>query len=305
MINKLKEIINSINFSESFKRIDERHPLQLYIGRDEKNRITLLNISNDEPCKLNSTKMIEVFIGKRQDNKWATSFSLFDNEYEDQFLNFCLDIYESTRSLNDSFRSGMFVATRYKKWMEMLNKKNLGLLSISEIKGLIGEIFFLHRVLSKENGLSKAIASWLGPFRADQDFIINDTWYEIKNTTLDSPTVKISSISQLDSTYTGHLVVFRMEKTSSTDLSKITLNSIIQDVLKDAEDNDKTVFLDILSNHGYVFREEYNDICFRFHRFDKYKIENDFPCVRRNQISMAVENVEYNLLLSSIENYKE
>ena len=73
-----------------------------------------------------------------------------------------------------------FVGKRYKEWREMLANARGNLLSPSEIKGLLGEMYFLKDFLCTHYGAEKAALSWTGPKRLPQDYIIGDTWFEVK-----------------------------------------------------------------------------------------------------------------------------
>ena len=304
MINNLKSKFQSLTNEEYFIRIDESHPFDFYIGKDQNLNKTLLLLCDDNPGKLLPSNVINIFVGRRKDDRWAISFTLKDVLFDDQFLVFCNDIIEYAREFDNSINSGAIVSKRYIMWQKMLSKSRTDLLSLSEIKGLIGELIFLKDYLAVAYSFKEAVISWLGPFRADQDFIIENLWYEVKSTTLDSTTVNISSISQLDSTQIGNLVVIRLEKTSQTDSKKITLNSIIKEISDNCGEDSKLLFLDILFDHGYVIRDEYDDICFRFHKIDFYNVDETFPCIRKNSLPLSVANIEYQLLLSTIEDFR-
>lgn len=301
----LIEKIENISRDDNFQRIDENHILDLFIGNDQLGRLTLLLVNPFEPNKVTSTNVIDVFVGQRVDKQWAISFSLKDKQYEEIFINFCFDIFESSKNLKESKNGVSFILARYKNWQNMLLKMNSGLLNINEIKGLIGELYFLKNFMAKEYNYEKAINSWLGPFKADQDFVIEDKWFEVKSTTKDSLKVKISSIPQLDSKIDGNLVILRLEKTSTTDCNKITLNSIVNSIVKEISDDQLSQnLLDILQLHGYINREEYNDMCFRYEGIDRYIVNKDFPCVRQVNLPSSVFIESYELYISALDVFK-
>lgn len=74
----------------------------------------------------------------------------------------------------------------------MLANSRGDLLSASEIKGLLGELFFLQTYLAPMYGIEKAAISWTGPRLLPQDFIIDDIWYEVKTISSSRDSVKIS-----------------------------------------------------------------------------------------------------------------
>lgn len=131
-----KNVVSNIIGVDSFRRVSNFHPLDLYIGRDISSRPTLLLISDVEPLHIFSSKLIEVQEGIRTDNRWALSFSLNDPTFEDMFYHFCDDIVESSSNITTLNTGTTFICNRYSKWQELLKKNSSGLLSFSEIKGL-------------------------------------------------------------------------------------------------------------------------------------------------------------------------
>ena len=288
----------------SFHRVDEAHPLDLYIGLDATSRHTLFLISDSEPEAMLSSQIINVSVGLRKDKRWAISFALVDDHFEDIFVHFCNDIIESSRSLKDKLSGAEFVSNRYAKWQSMLAKSNGDLLSASIVKGLVGELSFLKDFLIPLYGQSVAVKSWIGPEKADQDFVCGDTWYEVKATVSGAESVKISSVEQLDMPLVGELAIVYLDKTSNSDSTKITLNSIYTEVYDSLESEElKNKLSGILLNLGYYVRPEYNEPSYKLSRIARYSVDSNFPCIRRNEIPKAIVNSQYVLSLSSISVY--
>lgn len=289
----------------AFHRVDEIHPLDLYIGSDDMSRPVLFLISDLEPPTISSSQIISVSIGKRKDNKWGLSFTLLDNMFEDLFANFCTDIIESSRSLKIKNNGAAFICDRYEKWQNMLSKLRGGLLSPSIIKGLIGELFFLKDYIIPTYGQEKALNSWIGPDKADQDFVCDDIWYEVKSTVSGTESIGISSVEQLDMQMAGELVIVYLDRTSQSDTEKITLNSIFKEVSDSLSNEEmKHKLSGILLNFGYYAKPEYDGPAFKYSKTERYLVDNSFPCVRRNNLPNAVINSNYDLSISAISNYR-
>ncbi len=284
--------------------MDEKHPLDLYLGKDSLSRRTLFLISSTQPQHMISSLVISAVAGKRKDSKWGISFILLDNKYSDIFSCFCNDIIESSRSLEDKNNGADFITSRYNKWQTMLSKSRGELLSQSAIKGLIGELLFLKNFLIPKYGQEVAVNSWIGPDRADQDFICNNTWYEVKATESGSDSINITSVEQLDTPKDGELVVVYLDKTSLADESKITLNRIYEEVYNLLKNDDlKNKLSGILLGFGYFPRPEYDDPAFKLTKISRYLVNRTFPSMRRQSIPEAVINSKYQMSLSSIDNY--
>ena len=289
---------------DSFRRVDEEHPLDIYLGKDASARTSMLLISKSIPMQIYSSHLIGIDIGKRTDGSWALSFSILDNQYQDMFFHFCDDIINSTRDVKDKSQGTTFVCLRYLKWQEMLKKNSSGLLSFSEIKGLIGELVFLKEFLFGKYGKNIALQSWIGPDKADQDFVCADSWYETKATVSGASTIKISSIEQLDTITDGELVVVYLDKTSYANPNRITLNGIVDEIEKSLDNGEQRQLLrDILIRQGYVHRNEYDEHGFVCTLINRYAVTQSFPALRKKDIPAAIANSNYLLSLSAIQDF--
>jgi DNA mismatch endonuclease (patch repair protein) len=108
-------------------------------------------------------------------------------------------------------------------------------------------------------GVDVALKSWSGTEHTDQDFSCDDTWYEIKSTVSGSASVKISSVEQLDTNQTGHLVIVTLDKTSEADASRLTLNSMYEMVLssipKGKDTKPEIIVRKYLFSQGFRYRK--------------------------------------------------
>lgn len=303
----LNEIFNRIVRPDSYQRVDEIHPLDLYIGIDDMFRWTLLLVCDIKPQYLLSSKMIRVKLGQRDDERWTLSLSLVQDEYKDMFLLFCGDIIESSRMIKDKEKGARFIVNRYYEWKQMLADFRKGLLSPKEIKGLLGEMYVLNNELMDKFGPEKAALSWTGPRAAYQDFVVDDTWYEVKTISSGKEEVKISSVEQLDCENKGELVVVFADKTSQTNVNAVNLNLIYIRILSRlADENVRNEFSNMLLKYGYFPRPEYEDseCTFEIKGIQHYQVAAVFPCLRRKDIPTTVTKVDYNISLPAIEMFK-
>lgn len=304
----LTDIFNRIALVDSYQRVDDTHPLDLYIGVDDMSRWTMLLVCDARPQNLISSRMIQVKLGRRNDGRWAVSLSLVKDEYKDMFVLFCGDIVESSRMIKNKEKGAKFVVTRYNEWKEMLSNSRDGLLSPEAIKGLLGEMYFLDNELMGKYGSDKSALSWTGPRAAHQDFILDDTWYEVKTISSGKDEVKISSVEQLDCLNDGELVVVLADKTSRINANAINLNLIYKKLLSRLIDDDvKTEFCDMLLKYGYYPRPEYEDVDYIFEVKGvwHYLVTESFPCLRRKRIPLSITKADYVISLSAIKDFRE
>lgn len=292
--------------TDKYHRVYTEHPVAWYFGLDGHNRCSLFAITETQPWPICSSKLIDVFIGARKDQKFGITFSLTDKTNLDLFVHFCFDMINHTRQIKNTKKVAESICSRYVLWQKAFRKTEVGLLSFEEIKGLIGELCFLKMKMIPFYGVEKAVASWSGIEATDQDFICDDTWYEVKTTISGSSKVKISSVEQLDVSTDGHLAVVVLDKTSEADISRITLNSMVDVIIKSIDDKVlKDKLQERLLTFGYCKDKAYDSIGFRFNGITIYSVNEQFPCLRQCQIPESVKNVKYELSLPSIEIFKE
>ena len=190
----------------------------------------------------------------------------------------------------------------------MLANARGSLLSPEEIKGLLGEMYFLKEYLCVQYGAAKAALSWTGPKRLPQDYIIDDTWYEVKTVSSSRTDVGISSIEQLDCAKSGELVVIRADKTSVTNTDSVSLNKLYKELLAMLPDDEsKEQFSTMLLRYGYYPRPEYEDgeYTFEIKATARYAVSADFPCVRRTNLPKSITEAKYSLSLAAIDPYRK
>ena len=304
----IKTIFGAIDHLDTYQRVNSTHLLDLYVGIDDTARWTLLLISEYPPLKVASSRMILVKSGRRPDKKWSLSFSLVDDSYKDMFVLFCEDIVVSSACIKNKEKATRFVGKRYKEWREMLANARGNLLSPAEIKGLLGEMFFLKEYLCVQYGTEKAALSWTGPRSLPQDYIIDDTWYEVKTVSSSRTEVSISSIEQLDCVKSGELVVIRADKTSVTNSNAANLNMLYKELLAMLPDDDsREKFSTMLLQYGYYPRAEYEgeEYTFEIKAMARYAVSADFPCIRRANLPESITEANYSLALAAIDSYRK
>jgi hypothetical protein len=301
----IKEKFEGIDGVDVFQRVDNEHPSDIYLGYDQDSRFTLLLITTNEPPFMASSQVIEIKTTKRKDKHWSTTFSLRQTTFQDIFLHFCFDIVESSRRINPE-SIHVFIASRYKKWQNMLQKLSSELLSQNAIKGLLGELIVLNDLLIPSLGETKAVNAWIGPDQADQDFVFDESWVEVKAINSGGDAVTISSIEQLDSCFEGDLVVVYLDKTSQSDTSSISINSYFDRVYESLhEQSSKDRLVEILLNFGYVKQKEYDHFLFKYNGKRAFYVTSEFPSLRRSAVPTSIINAKYIISLGAITGFEK
>jgi hypothetical protein len=286
----------------AYIRIDSSHPIDIFIGFEENELRALLIMNAKHYPEIVSSKSIKVSNYQKKDDSWVLSFTLINRNNEDVFNYFCWDLIESTR--NNKNKDGDQVLNRYLKWKSLLEQGRSGILSISQQKGLIGELEYLQSAMSN-NGVIDALRSWTGPDFNDRDFIFSDHWVEIKTKSLSSDTITISSIEQLDVTEEGYIVVYSIDKTSYDDERGFCLMDKVNEIRKiiSSDIYALSIFEKKLLLYGYTDNNDYLTYNFRVENFKKYNVTMNFPRLRRIDVPFEILNAKYQLILSTVTDY--
>ncbi|MGL5958121.1 MAG: PD-(D/E)XK motif protein, partial [Phocaeicola sp.] len=184
--NELKSKWNSINYHTGGSlQLSVKHPLDWYVRYATPEQKSVVIISDCPLDNLASSKSIEAACNQRKDGKYAISFALLDRHQEDVFITMSCDIIEFS-CVDKPNMALAKVLRRYAAWLKLFDHKHSVLLGINAQKGLIGELLFLKEQIELDAQPTNAVLGWVGPDGADQDFVYNDGWHEIKSTGVSS-----------------------------------------------------------------------------------------------------------------------
>ena len=291
--------------SHTYQRVGVDYSVNVFLGYNDSGNMSMVVAENGKEERVKSSKFIDVQLKRREDKKLALSFDLLDDAYSQMFTIFCKDmIAVCERAGKEMAISSALV--RWKYWLELFGRKNPHILDKNEIKGLIGELCFLNDYLAPKVGMDEAIKSWMGPLLGHKDFEIQDTWYEVKSINEGAIQVTISSLEQLESELDGHLVIVRLEETSENNDQAINLNGIVLHIMEQIEDPEiRDLFIIRLDNLGYVNDPEYDKYVFVKRGHETYRVDNEFPRLRRKDIDSSIGNAKYTLMMDGINKYRE
>lgn len=303
MYNEVKNKFYEVNSPNNYKRINANHPIDIYLGLNKNLKKSLVIIAEGEYEEPQSSRLITVSISKREDEKVALSFDLLDNNFDDLFYRFCADILESTiESVSKNIIP--FIVTRWHNWISLFKNPNDNLLSESEIKGLIGELYFLNVYMFKKYGYEKSLNSWMGPEMSHKDFEINKEWYEIKTINDNALSVKISSLEQLDSNIVGNLVIIKVEQNNQEVENTVSLNSYVNKIKDKLPSNLIYLFEKKLLTVKYFYNTDYDKYIYSIRSLSFYNVKDNFPKIKSDNLSRGIVKVSYEILLSEINEFK-
>lgn len=305
-----------INFEEQFsklqanedilKKVDTNNEIKIFFGLSKEGKKRLAFQSSNVIEQIESTKIINVNYYRDSENYWL-SFDLEDNKFQNLFYTFCSDMVNSLSDLSDAKDELEYIKNRFYNWKKMFQNVTIKELSEEKEQGIFGELYFLYKYMIPKYGVDTSILSWAGPLKFNKDFSINDTWYEIKTSSVSSTNIKITSLSQLDSENEGFLSVVKVEKMSQEfngNLSSVyNLIQLIMSQITTIKVQDD--FLNKLVEYGLGPDNNFGSRQFDVKNVKLYLVNNKFPRLTKNEITYEeIDNVSYLLNLTGIEKYK-
>jgi len=298
-----KELFEKFINANFFSRIDNSHPLDLYVGLDEKGRKAIELRAQFSPRKVTGTAAIEV--NQYRKNEYNTiRFSLVDDEVSGLFYTFCDDLLEQTLKIEERTEGYSTIVARFLQWKKMFVSSKKDLLTEPQIMGLIGEVLYMRDVLFQNIGQTEALQAWSGQELTHKDFSFDETWAETKAINRSSQFVKISSLEQLDSDNTGELAIYSLEK-MSTAYNGISLNKLILNTRNNfVSSDDQDSFMAKVALQGYEYNNYYDEFVYEISSFKRYKVDCNFPKLTLKDVPVAVRKATYELLLADIQEFE-
>lgn len=292
-----------ITANEGYLAVDIDHPLSFSIGINRFGKKSLIISDLEVREEVFSTDAVGV--NKLYINGTSSlEFVLNKEEYIEEFLRLCWDMIESTKHSKEPHND---LIIKYNSWLRLLRSKPKKEMSFSSQKGLLGELLYFNRLAEDGMPYEKIINSWVGPDGADQDFVFYDSWTEVKSIPLSGETVHISSLQQLNQELQGTLQVYVLEKTVKSKNS-ICLVDMIERIRYDFNSTNLQDRFDTkLVKYGYKkeHEEKYKKNNFRLIRTIKYRVDESFPKLTKDNVPDGIVCSEYDLSLEYISQFIE
>jgi hypothetical protein len=279
-----------------FKRVDETHPYDLYLGVDVQESPVLMLLSGRSVEQLPRLKSLEVSQNLRHDGKFAVLISLSTSDLLHPFCSVCDDLIGSLRNFTPPGAEAQYLLTRLEKWRRLLETTRKGL-SQPQLLGLIGELLFLERLITRF-GSASALTSWLGPSGAPQDFQTGGQLYEIKVCPIGAHIVIISSLEQLNTANTPTtLVTFSIGTSSIEQEGAFTPNAIVSRIRHTlADDSAASSNFELkLAELGFDEAQPECDDGFLVDTERAFEIRDSFPRLTSASVPNAIPTATYSL----------
>src|SRR5438270_5650993 len=288
-----------------FRRINDAHPHDIYLGIDATEAPVLMLLSSSAVEELPRLKALEVSQSLRSDGKFALLVSLSNPDLLHPFRYVCEDLVESLRThFGSTGTEASFMLHRLEKWRRLLEVSKRGL-SQAEIQGLIGELLFLEK-LTSSIGPSAAVEAWLGPSGAPQDFQSGGHVYEIKACMIGGHLVAMSSLEQLNTGKTpANLIVYSIGSSGPEATGAFSLNQIVNRIRDLLEGTSAVPMLELkLAEVGYDEKQAEADNPVVLQNVRAFDIGEGFPRLTPTNVPSAVASAIYSIDLDHCKQFE-
>lgn len=287
------------------QRLDPNHPMDFFIGINDKGHDELALFTTIEPAQLKSSDALEVEKNVRKDGRWATQISSVKRENQDIFARLCVDLVDSSEKSKSEQEGLDNVIRRFVAWQRLFANMHKDL-PMSVMKGMVGELSFAMNAAEKGHSWEEILHAWQGPNGADRDYVFSDSWYEIKAISTGKDKVTISSLNQLEASTRGFLVVYRVDESSLTDSDAFSLKELIDNVrncVKLVPEAHRLLEQKLVSL-GYIDKKTYEDIYFTCKTVEYYSVDDEFPKIVTESVPSQIVGVRYDLAIAGIDKWK-
>lgn len=292
--------------SPAKRYFDPSHPLDLLYGSDPAGRPVFVMLTSTKPEESPVSRDISMSLAQRSDGRWATSLRLEDATLFASFSRLCLDLVARSRSSTAEGDAVKAVFKALDEWKLLLRRYRPRRMSLSELRGLVAELWFGFTVLSPTRGPDVIALAWTGPLQAPQDFtFLDDHLCEVKARRSSAATVGVASVEQLDpGTKTLMLAIVDLDDGDADTSDGFTLMDLLYDI-RSMEDLsfegrsrlDKLLLTLGLDESDHYYAETY----FAVTRYQEFDVNDSFPSIRAGTVNgLPVSRVRYDLAIEPL-----
>ena len=242
------------------------------------------------------------------DNSKCFCIVLLDSMFYDLFDDLILSIFNRISEISDSDEYSREFINSFYKWSSFFDNKKSERLTIDQIKGLFGELFFLKNQLSNTvSNVDDILKSWRGPYDEGHDFVSDFKDYEIKTVESSKNNIRISSEFQLESEKGKELELIVISVVTDV-INGISIKNLIDEIKVIVLNNfgDNSILLNALFQKGLTFSNLsfYDIFKFLLVKETSYNCNDEkFPKLNKSNLPIEISTVKYNIRLNLIEDF--
>lgn len=312
-------MIPMIDYKELFETLSEQMAgnqkkikvdscLEVFFGYSFDGNLRLSFLSSIIPPSIESTSILNVVQGRETQETYWTSFDLLNTELKDAYFSFCENLIDSIIGFEDEALALGVLKRRFLTWKKLFQKTSEKDVSRETLMGLFGELLALKNLIIPKYGVNTAIKAWEGPDQQSKDFTVNDTWYEVKTIGVNTDSIHISSLAQLSSDKTGHLVVICVEAVSQEYNGKASsIFELIKDILSFVSDESiEDLLIRKIQSVGIDISGKETAVRFDVKSITTYAVSDDFPRITEKNVPFTeITEVQYIISKAAISRFSE
>ncbi len=286
----------------AFSRVDETHPVDLFLGCDT-GRPAILVICPQRPPEAPALAAISLEAAQRHTGDWALVVRLERPDFAPLFTRLAEDLLEATVDCSDP---GPVVVQRLERWRRMFSRKPSCLLEENELRGLVAELDFLMEQAMPTIGSLAAARAWRGPFDGPKDFVMDRVEVEVKAVRRQAARVHVSSLEQLtDAGLPLFLWTTVLDMEPRQDPVAMSPTSLVARARAEAACNvlATEALEQALLAAGYEDRPEYERWEVRLGPRRCYGVREDFPRLQRSQVVRSISSCAYEVEVEALAPY--
>ncbi len=221
-----------------------------------------------------------------------------DVEFYDVFEVLCNDLVDASKQAVSLQEVVVLLKSRLILWADMF--KGLKGVTRQEVYGLAAELSFLKIWL--ESQANKNLDVWVGPNGKSQDFIsmTGANAVEVKASSNDLTSVRISSLEQLD--FEGDLIlaIFPIRSANDDSVSPLNLSALVTSIESMLPTNQIDIFRKKMAMIGLSLNHDVNAIHFVIGEPEYFDVRAGFPRIIKASVSSEIFNCSYDISLVSL-----
>lgn len=286
--------------------VEVDHPIEIYVGASPLGEPRMQFRSAAKP-KLPALSDLVLADRRQLGGGWLLTLTLQDPQFSDVFVRLAAHAVSRSRSETAEESAWRAVDRVFDEWRRLLRPRAAGVMTIDELRGLVGELWLVLEVFGQERPIDQAIAGWLGPLGSPQDFWYEESgFHEAKSVGPSAKNIRISSAEQLDQTEL-ELIVLRVPQVGETTDGALNLPELlgrVADALNGVAVSHDELELRIARLGVQTSHPFYAEQWFKVVEISRYSVAAGFPAIRASELNEGLENVSYSIALNAVGSFK-
>lgn len=301
--NEINDSTNKIDFNAIIA--DRKSVLDFYWAKDYYGHLLFIIHTNSDIIineKIPSLNGLKINVGNLEEKRQLV-LTLQDTSNIDLFYILCKDLINTAKNVKDELIAIRRILKRLTQWQYFL-KNNRKHIDKNQLKGLIGELHLLKKLLIFGFNVNDVLSFWKAPVGSIHDFELSNSTLEVK-TKSSVNSITISSYEQMFTELeTLYLFVVTLNESSKRSIDSFTIYDLIHNI-KELINNDDIESCEKLDNllfaYGFIELKEYEELYFNIIHDEMYNVTNSFPKISSKPD--GIENLTYRINLDKCKSF--